>query len=437
MSDAATDTLEANLRVLRSRWPALAGRIAAAPFPKEISVTETPEPTLVVDGIHLTSGYDPASEARTQAELVPPESAEAWIYGVGLGELPRALLTRSALRRLHVVFLNAGVLRTVIELSDQSDWLGDDRVDLVDGAAETRLRKPFAAVPSCLRLASDAAARLRDLVAVDLATGYIKSQFVVDDAWLARLEADRPFVERDGDVTSLFGSRAGGDLSVAAAGPTLADGYDLLRARRGSGPLIAVDAALTPLLAAGIAPEVVISIDAGESVLRFFEVDLAQLSNSCLVYFPGVAPDVLRAWPFRRVAAYPARSLRYRSLSRRLPRGELWSSGSVVHPAIDLAVRMGAARVTLFGADFAYPGGMSHVAGATVARPVDTSLPSTPWVLDGSGQRVPTMASFRWFLRDLEGYIQRHPEVRFVAASRRGARIEGTRYLDESEGGAT
>ena len=35
------------------------------------------------------------------------------------------------------------------------------------------------------------------------------------------------------------------------------------------------------------------------------------------------------------------------------------------------------------------------------------------------------------YLRDLEAYVERHPEVDFVNASRAGARIKGVRYEEE------
>jgi hypothetical protein len=93
---------------------------------------------------------------------------------------------------------------------------------------------------------------------------------------------------------------------------------------------------------------------------------------------------------------------------------------------------MGAARVVLLGADFAYPGGTSHVSGAAHAQRVAGGEASF-WVLDGHGRRIPTRADLRGFLRDLERYIQAHPQVTFLNASQAGARITGCLFLEAGE----
>jgi hypothetical protein len=155
----------------------------------------------------------------------------------------------------------------------------------------------------------------------------------------------------------------------------------------------------------------------------------ARAAESTLVYGPLVHRDVLAAWPGPRVAFYDGHA-RTERLEREHPKARLWCAGSVLHPAVDLAVRMGAARVVLLGADFAHLGGRSHAAGATWERPAPARGPR-PWVLDGHGARVPSLPNLIGYLRDLERFVARHPHVRFVSASRDGARVAGARFLEE------
>lgn len=416
--------------VLAARWPALLARVEALRPPGAVEALATPSPTLRVAGIQLASGIEPEEEARLQAELVPADSRTAWVYGVGLGHLPRALLARPALTRLHVVVLHAGLFGLVLDRGELA-WLADPRVALHDGETLAEIATPFCAVPSCLRLAADGAARLRDLVVLELATPFINSRFADDASVQARLAENRPFLEADGDVRRLFGPaprRGDGRIFVAGAGPTLADGFPLLRAR-GDAPLLAVDAALAPLLAAGIRPAAVLAADPAAAIEAFFAGDLAPLAAVPLVYFPDVAPAVLGRWPGPRLCAYGAGVPHHAALGRTHPRGCLFAAGSVLHPAVDLAVRMGAREVVLLGADFAFPRRLSHVAGSPACRPIDEQAPHIVWVRDGHGGRVPTVPNLRGFLRDLERYVRAHPGVRFVAGSRDGARIEGTSYV--------
>lgn len=419
-----------NLRTIQNRWPGLAEALAAAPpVPRAELVQDGPQATLRIDGIFLASRYDRGLEAAQQAKLIPLESKEGWIYGLGLGDLPRALLERPALERLRVVLINSSVACQSFEFFDHRDWLDDARVELLTAADQTRVNFPFAAVPSCLRLADEATARLRDLVELELATPFIRKRHAAGNPDLqARLGENEPLVASDGDAEELFGCYPETTILVAGAGPTLAEHFDALRER--TTPLIAVDAALKPLTKNGIVPEVVVTCDGNaEMIGRFFrEADLSCCARVPLVYFPTVHKGVLAAWPGPRKVAYSSSGL-FQKLRNRHPRAELFSSGSVIHPAVDLAVRMGASRIVLLGADFAFPGGRSHVAGCVTAQLVEKGI-NDPWVLDREGRRLATTNNLRGYLRDLESYIERHVRVSFVTGSNNGAHIHGTSLLE-------
>jgi len=402
--------------LLRSRFPELARWIEAAPEPGRVEWLPGPRRALAIDGVQLASRYDPRAEAELQARLVPPGARRATLYGFAQGEIVRVLLARRELEHLRVVPLDPSVARAVFARCDPADWLGDPRVELVSPVECRELAPPFAASPADLCLAGDEAARLRDLVVLELATPFLRRQRGTSAADVASHgeENERRF-RHDGGISELGGTRPGATLCVAAAGPTLARHYEELRARRRE--LIAVDAALKPLLAAGVAPEFVVTQDGHEEGMRrLFDVPAAGLEACTLVYFPATPPEVLARWPGMRraVRADPGQE------------PALFGSGSVVHPAVDLAVRLGARRIELFGADFATPGGQSHVAGSGWQFRYEQGG-WTRWVLDGHGRRVPSLPNLIGYLRDLERYIARHPEVAWINRSRDGATILGTR----------
>lgn len=430
--EAGRAVLAANMKIVHERWPEIARALLAAPRPAEFVVTrQQPSPTLFINGIHLSSGYDPVREAELQAALVPNDSRIAWVYGVGCGHVPRVLLAREAIGKVTVVIMNTGVAALSFSCFEHADWLADPRVELVLAEAEQEVQVPFVAVPSSLQLASEEAARLRDLVFLELATPF--SEKCINrkkEKWLPRFQENIAFLKNDGDVASLFGTQPGQSMVIAAAGPTLSGHYAWLRSLCAQKVLIAVDASLKPLLAAGIIPDIVVCIDGEDAVVNFFkDVDLASCEKCVLVYSPLVSREVLESWPGARLVLYLQDPL-FEGLAREFSKGVLFSSGSVLHPATDLAVKMGAAEIILLGADFSFPGGVSHASGCAVARD-RTGVPAAHWVLDGNGEKVATSTNFRGFLRDLERYIRDHSQVRFVNGSRRGAKIAGTSYLDE------
>ncbi len=419
---------EEGLALVARRWGALARWLAAQP--PVGAVARVGPWALEVDGVRLESAFDARAEARLQARLVPEDARAATLYGLGQGTLARELLARPALERLRVVVLAPAAARASLERCGHG-WLADPRVALVRGDEPRELELPFAALPAALRLAAPACARLADLVRLELDTPHIRRHLrAQEEAWDERWRANRALVEAAGDVGALFGTLPGARVCVAAAGPTLALALERLRADRR--PLVAVDAALRPLVAGGVVPGWVVSLDAhAEGMRRVFELPGGArdaLRGSVLVHTPLCVREVLEGWPGPRACALPAGAW-FDALARELPRARLWSSGSVLHAAVDLALRMGAREVELVGADFAHVGGRTHAAGAAWEA---QDAGNGPTVESGEGRRVPTRANLIGYLRDLERYVAAHPAVRFVNASRLGARIAGCADRDEA-----
>ncbi|ABA88394.1 protein of unknown function DUF115 [Syntrophotalea carbinolica DSM 2380] len=423
------DFMAENFAILSRRWPELARHIEkAADNLPPFTLVEKTDRTLFIDGIHLASAYNRQAEAQLQASMVPDGSPCAHVYGMAIGDLPRILLKRDSIRELTVVVMNCAVAALSLYFFDHRDWLDDPRLTLVAAAPTDRIKEPFAVAPGPLQLACDQASRLRDLVCLELATPFIRKRHRPDNPHLQkRLTENSEFVANDPSFTELTASSRYRTVVVAAAGPTLSDHYAWMKDHK-PGPIIAVDAALKPLLQAGIVPEVVVTIDGHADVydLFFADVDLALLRESALVYFPVVQNQTLQHWPGRRYAAWSKAPI-FADLTKRYPRSALFSSGSVIHPAVDLATRLTGENIILAGADFGYPNGQSHVAGCAQAQPVQGSH----WVLNSHGERISSIPNLRAYLRDLEGFIAGKNELKFFNASPEGAAILHTELLTE------
>lgn len=418
------------ITLLAQRWPTCLAVMQQAEVPGQIeSVQQGNQSTLCVDGIHISSLYDPQAEAKLQATLIPDSCRTATVYGIGNGELIRSLLARPGLEKLRVVILNPGIEYNCLAQYCAPSWLADPRLELLLARDEVTIHSPFVALPAALRLASDEAARLRDKLLLELNTPYIRENFRARASeFNVQMQANEKRIAQDGDVAILFATHKGSTIAVAAAGPSLALQYTWLKSERKNMLLIAVDAALNPLLQAGIQPDIVVTIDGLRSgILPYFSGDLQSMRDKKLVYFPIVHPDVLDCWPGERLVAYAEHEI-YRAMAQRYPKGHLFASGTVTHAATDLAVQMGAKRVIFCGADFGFPDGSSHVQGSAHASRVGTNSGSA-WVLNGQGKRIATLPNLRAYLRDLESYIARQPQVEFYNTSRQGAHIEGVNYL--------
>lgn len=426
-----SEFFQSNAEVILRRWPAVAERLLAEDSGAlQADLVEGLGSTLSINGIQLTSRHDRTREARLQADSLPADSPAMHVYGTGLGDLQLELLQRPGVERLHVHILNGAVFALVLQLLDQQAWLADSRVELHYAADLREICLPFFALPSELVLADDYNAKIRDRLISETHLAFNNREFVADNPEIAeRLQDNIQQVRADTDAAQLFATHTGEPVFVIATGPSLEQHFEALRSIRSqhARPLfICVDTAYRPLMAQGIKPDVVVSIDQRISLQHLPADDSA---GTALVYMPLVDPVVLSGWEGKRYVAYSASPV-FRELREQLPRAELHVGGSVIHPAVDLAVKMGAARVTLFGADFAFPNNKTH-AGWSDGDLGPQLGASRHWVLDGHGQRVKTQLNFRSYLCELERYIAARPHVEFYNSSRAGAMITGTIFHPE------
>lgn len=420
-----------NLSVISRRWPQLASQITLTQYnTTQLQLVEDKQVSLVFDDIQLASSHDQVAEASYQLEQLDITSKKVTIYGSTLGTIQTLLLARQQLSQLSVVILNLAVFKACLSYFDQHSWLADERVTLKVPKLNEQLSRPFIALPAALTLASDESSPLRDRVCLALDDDFITDKKgVKNEALLVKLYDNVNFIKNDLDVKRLFLSNNNKRFIVCGAGPTLAEHYDFLSLKntRDNFTLVAVDAAVKPLINNGIMPDIVVSIDPVAKKL-FEDVNMSYFKKVPLVYFPVISESLLSAWQGPRYTAYSKGEL-YDSINDKYAKGRLFCCGSVIHPAIDLVVQMGADKVLLLGADFSFPEGKTHTHwhDQLSSRQVHTSIEhSTHWVLNGFNERVPTLLNYRGYLRDLENYISLVKHVKFYNGSRKGANISGT-----------
>ena len=118
-------------------------------------VANDTSPTLMIDGLHLSSSYDRSFEAFHQAERIRLDERRGTVYGMGLGDIVRELLARPGMERIDVVVMNPAIAKLSLTLYDHSDWLPDGRVHLHLGEAHASPSEPYTISPVCVKLASE------------------------------------------------------------------------------------------------------------------------------------------------------------------------------------------------------------------------------------------------------------------------------------------
>jgi len=159
----------------------------------------------------------------------------------------------------------------------------------------------------------------------------------------------------------LVAATAAADVAICAAGPSLDAQIPLLLDRRESLFVIAADTSMPALLAGGVKPDAVVSIDCQHiSYWHFTGTDCADIPLFLDIASPPLLSGFSRSPIFfaggHPLAAYISQKW------KPLPVLDT-SGGNVTYACLSLAGQLGAKRITVYGADFSYPLGRPYARG--------------------------------------------------------------------------
>lgn len=223
-------------------------------------------------------------------------------------------------------------------------------------------------VPLYAELERKLARQVQLLVADGLTIGRFARRWVVNYID----NSARVFGRRVPLVSSLFG-RGWGTVVIAGAGPSLDQSIEDLHRRRERCYLIAVDAAVMPLVAAGIVPDLVVTLDSQPTVYSHFSALLEGKAGASILNTVPVVTSLLSPPPLLRLCERPLFFTTDHPLFRILDgvsEGDAGEAGSdpgswkrvafscsaVSTLAFQVAAAMGFDSIVFVGLDFSYPG---------------------------------------------------------------------------------
>lgn len=372
--------------------------LCAFPVPERLPAGACPatarsgETTLIVNGRHVHSAYRPGEEARRIVAGHATAKA-AILFGFGLGhvalawqhEKARPLLALEAVPALlaapepDLAPLAAGPT-TVATEPDRETFL---RFFRSLAAAEIK-QLAWLETPGAVSLAPERYAAWRRLAAdclrQFLTDFYTELEF--ERLWFRNILANAPLIAARPHFAELTGSITGRTAVIIGAGPSLDRQHDWLARAATHCVLFATDTALRNLLARGIKPDYVVSLDGQIHNLHDFTgletADLALLADTTV--YPAIPRLPFRSVHFFETAEIVAVNGQPALISHPLAlwikqvageTGAARSGGNVTTSAIELARLMGAARIILAGCDFGYPDWQTHARGTPAAERLD------------------------------------------------------------------
>lgn len=164
------------------------------------------------------------------------------------------------------------------------------------------------------------------------------------------------------DISGLEGRLSNLPAFCVAAGPSLDKDIELLSQAKERGIIIAADAAVPPLMAAGITPDIVTTIDVIDTKSVVFEKNYVK--DALLVALLGTHSSIVDAWIGPRAFAIDNHPVATRLASHLVPPSRFGSLGNVAHLSFALARGLGCDPVVLVGTDLAVArGGRTYAHG--------------------------------------------------------------------------
>ncbi len=436
----STEFYQNNIEILSKLYPELAEAIEQHDISHlNFEVTEHQVATLSINGIQLSSAYDPVEEALAYRSTTTGGIYHMW--GFGIGSVAEVLLNDRSLKKIHIYIYNLDVIKLVLTLMPKL-WLMDERIEL------HYVHKDM----------SNMVVTLGKLFTID--TFVINADFQLikhnhqDLEWLVhrienklltisvnrshtspqaaekfnRIDKENyPILKNMQPIDRLIGIKRFRDIVCIGAGPSLDAHIEDLKAlisERNKPLLIAPSTALNALLRHGIHPDILTIIDVTISANT---IDFEKLcSRSILVGSSRTQKEILETWKGEKYY-FHLNDETFDKPNRMLPsKYRLNIFGSVIHPITNLAMLLGAKTIRFIGCDFGFPGDRVH---ASTQENLDINMSVV--VENGYGELIKSEPTYRMFCSGIENIIAKRPDIDFINMSRLGARIIGTRYIDE------
>lgn len=399
---------------------------------------------------YLHSRYDPAEEARFLIRDVPRRERTLYcVLGFGLGYHVKELLQRIP-QSSHVAVLETGdaCLSARLRAAEGTRswaWMHNDRLhylvhrdaqvaplSLVDRLTRLRLLglELVPHIPSMLtgeEFYRQAMAAIPEKFPVSLQNHMGAIDKMLEHP-LRNFWANLSHCWRGIPIQNLRGIWNGRKLVIVSSGPSLTPALPALRASRGDALVLATASAVRILVANGIRPDLIASMDPYDANLAHFQGwDTTGIPLACP---PRLHRDIL--------ASYLGPKLRF-TLQEDPPvplvpaphRSDFWQGGSVAFTALQLAHYLGANPIIFVGQDFAFEGGHTHAEGSVVDGIYDpAALPKDFLLVPGvSGRPVVTNRLYHSYLLYMQDHLAKSagemPHVRHINTSATGARIQG------------
>lgn len=374
--------------------------------------------------------------------------AKLVMFGLGNGMYARCFLESTSVdHQIFVLEPSMDIFCSVLEVFDLTDIFKDKRfhIEVLDGVSATSYRSYF----NSLFVYTD--------IYTIKHTVYTNYQLLFPEhvnCWIEQLQytlsimgserklyedfgerfvvnnyASFPYVIRSKSLRKLADNMPKDIPAIlVSAGPSLGRNVNELKKAKGKSLIIAVEAAVNPLIKNGIMPDIMVSVDPtkGEEYIRekgASEIPLVSGMNCCA--------DLTTAHKGEKIYVSdlnPFVEKFFIETCGRLP--QLLTGGSVSNNAFHFAYLLGCKRIILVGQDLAYTEEKSHAEGSVRGRETLSKKKDIEETVDIYGKPILTSRLFIWFKTWFEDFIAKHSDIHVIDATEGGIMIKGTEVMN-------
>ncbi len=445
-----------NLAALKNRYPQLYQKVIAASDKYSSNVFRMKQddvfPNLLInnkEGIFYYDPHDPMGYCKGYIGSLSLNYAPiAVFFGFGLGYQVVAALQdfSKTLNIKHIIIVEKDIelfraalkvldLSQVIEHPDIKFFVGIESDDFFSVFRRHFSNTKIAGFFKCLKVITMPAAHLMDRQyyrdVFELLKFSIKHllQSLGNEPYDSLLGLEHnltnlvPMIENPGIITFKDAFKAKPAI-IVGAGPSLKKNIQILKEGYFKALIVATDAALKPLLKAGVKPHLVATIERTLVTVDFYS-GLDGLEKMFFVFCPLIYRETYDCFKGRKIVAH-----RYPEYLEwlKLPKGVL-NGGSVVGNFVfDVAQFLGCDPIIMVGQDLSFkPTGLTHIFGN-----VEGYRKNTIEVEGNDGEILMTTRDFEASRRSLEMQIDEFGGM-CINATEGGVKIKGTICLSLRE----
>lgn len=401
---------------------------------------------------------NPENDGEQFLKIVPENAKGTVIFqGMGLGYGPLAVIEkREDIRHLIIFELSVGIFLQALKVNNLSPLIKDPRVTicldsepntsevLARSARSMRLEEisMLSHNPSCLFLKEGYERLGKEIFSVSNQFNISSNTFkAFGTDFIANRLSFLSMIHHTSLIDSIRGRFKDVPALLVSAGPSLDKNIDLIKEFKEKAVIISVDSALPALLANGVTPDFVTSIDYKNLTYEKIASCAPKSHNISMICSSWVGQKVAKVFPARNIYWTFAGGAMDRWINQGLG-GKIVSpgAGTVAHLNLVAAVIMGCSPVIFTGQDLAFPkqaGSNDHTEHAVLksdkkAAALLENEHELIWIDGNDGDKVPTLRYFVNFLHEFENMIRANPG-KYINATEGGAFIAGTDVMTLKE----